>query len=177
MRSVGWSTYYKIGQKWTGTLSADTTIQEHRDRGDTYNGQFFTSGPLIDGVLGMKAYGSPAKRAKDDPQSSSNATGETPRIEGFTSRDGNVEFASTPNENHDFTAGYGFDRQDRDSDSLDRNRLERENYSLSHNGRWDIGNSELKFYGEKVDNKISRAGLLPRKQCHRRQVCPAAGHD
>ncbi|MBV5412483.1 catecholate siderophore receptor CirA [Klebsiella pneumoniae] len=143
----------KIGQKWTGTLSADTTIQEHRDRGDTWNGQFFTSGPLIDGVLGMKAYGSLAKRAKDDPQSSSNATGETPRIEGFTSRDGNVEFAWTPNENHDFTAGYGFDRQDRDSDSLDRNRLERENYSLSHNGRWDIGNSELKFYGEKVDNK------------------------
>lgn len=41
----------KIGQKWTGTLSADTAIQEHRDRGDTYNGQFFTSGPLIDGVL------------------------------------------------------------------------------------------------------------------------------
>jgi outer membrane receptor for ferrienterochelin and colicins len=143
----------KIGQKWTGTLSADTTIQEHRDRGDTWNGQFFTSGPLIDGVLGMKAYGSLAKRAKDDPQSSSNATGETPRIEGFTSRDGNVEFAWTPNENHDFTAGYGFDRQDRDSDSLDRNRLERENYSLSHNGRWDMGNSELKFYGEKVDNK------------------------
>lgn len=112
----------------------------------------------------MKAYGSLAKRAKDDPQSSSNATGETPRIEGFTSRDGNVEFAWTPNENHDFTAGYGFDRQDRDSDSLDRNRLERENYSLSHNGRWDIGNSELKFYGEKVDNKNpGRAGLLPRK--------------
>ncbi|MBZ4275629.1 TonB-dependent receptor, partial [Mycobacterium tuberculosis] len=54
----------KLGQKWTGTLSADTTIQEHRDRGDTYNGQFFTSGPLIDGVLGMKAYGSLAKRAK-----------------------------------------------------------------------------------------------------------------
>ncbi|ENM1806732.1 catecholate siderophore receptor CirA [Klebsiella variicola] len=143
----------KIGQKWTGTLSADTTIQEHRDRGDTWNGQFFTSGPLIDGVLGMKAYGSLAKRAKDDPQSSSSATGETPRIEGFTSRDGNVEFAWTPGENHDFTAGYGFDRQDRDSDSLDRNRLERENYSLSHNGRWDMGNSELKFYGEKVDNK------------------------
>ncbi|MCS6037284.1 hypothetical protein LNQ52_19160 [Klebsiella pneumoniae subsp. pneumoniae] len=70
----------------------------------------------------------PGKTRKDDPQSSSNATGETPRIEGFTSRDGNVEFAWTPGKNHDFTAGYGFDRQDRDSDSLDRNRLERENY-------------------------------------------------
>ncbi|HGU9821290.1 TPA: catecholate siderophore receptor CirA [Enterobacter cancerogenus] len=144
----------KIGQKWTGTLSVDSTIQEHRDRGDTYNGQFYTSGPLVDGVLGLKAYGSLSKREKDDQQSSSTtSTGETPRIEGFTSRDANVEFAWTPTENHDFTAGYGFDRQDRDSDSLDKNRLERHNYSLSHNGRWGVGNSELKVYGEKVDNK------------------------
>jgi outer membrane receptor for ferrienterochelin and colicins len=90
-----------------GTLSADTTIQEHRDRGDTTTASS-SSGPLIDGVLGMKAYGSLAKRAKDDQQSSSNASGETPRIEGFTSRDGNVEFAWTPTDNQDFTAGYGF---------------------------------------------------------------------
>ncbi|MEA7571684.1 hypothetical protein ONJ95_27085, partial [Salmonella enterica subsp. enterica serovar Virginia] len=42
----------------------------------------------------MKAYGSLAKREKDEQQSSATtATGETPRIEGFTSRDGNVEFA------------------------------------------------------------------------------------
>ncbi len=102
----------------------------------------------------MKAYGSLAKREKDDPQNSTTTdTGETPRIEGFSSRDGNVEFAWTPNQNHDFTAGYGFDRQDRDSDSLDKNRLERQNYSVSHNGRWDYGTSELKYYGEKVENK------------------------
>ncbi|WP_313574545.1 catecholate siderophore receptor CirA, partial [Pseudescherichia sp.] len=144
----------KVGQQWTGTLSADTTVQEKRDRGDTYNGQFYTSGPLVDGVLGMKAFGSLAKREKDkQAPSDTAATGETPRIEGFTSRDANVEFAWTPSENHDFTAGYGFDRQDRNSDSLDRNRLERQNYSLSHNGRWDVGTSELKVYGEKVDNK------------------------
>ncbi|ALR77403.1 catecholate siderophore receptor CirA [[Enterobacter] lignolyticus] len=144
----------KIGQQWHGSMTADATVQEHRDRGDTWNGQFFTSGPLIDGLLGVKAYGNLSKREKDNQQTSSTAaSGETPRIEGFTSRDANVEFAWTPNENHDFTAGYGFDRQDRDSDSLDKNRLERQNYSLSHNGRWDVGNSELKFYGEKVDNK------------------------
>ncbi|MGU0043550.1 hypothetical protein ACVXHA_15870 [Escherichia coli] len=46
-----------------------------------------------------------------------------------------------------------FDRQDRDSDSLDKNRLERQNYSVSHNGRWDYGTSELKYYGAKVENK------------------------
>ena len=145
----------KIGQKWSGTVTVDTTIQEHRDRGDTYNGQFFTSGPLIDGVLGMKAYGSLAKREKDDPQNSTTTdTGETPRIEGFSSRDGNVEFAWTPNQNHDFTAGYGFDRQDRDSDSLDKNRLERQNYSVSHNGRWDYGTT---VGGEWRHDKLSDA--------------------
>lgn len=152
----------KIGQRWQGTLTADTTIQEHRDRGDTYNGQFFTSGPLIDGVLGMKAYGSLSKREKDAQQRSSTAaSGEMPRIEGYTSRDGNVEFAWTPNDQHDFTAGYGFDRQDRDSDSLNKNRLERQNYALTHNGRWDAGNSEIKVYGEKVDNKNpSQSGVI-----------------
>ncbi|MBV8044092.1 catecholate siderophore receptor CirA [Pluralibacter sp.] len=152
----------KMGQQWHSSMTADATVQEHRDRGDTWNGQFFTSGPLIDGLLGVKAYGNLSKRDKDDQQkSSTTASGETPRIEGFTSRDANVEFAWMPNENHDITAGYGFDRQDRDSDSLDQNRLERQNYSVSHNGRWDVGNSELKFYGEKVDNKNpSQAGTI-----------------
>lgn len=70
----------KIGQKWSGTVTVDTTIQEHRDRGDTYNGQFFTSGPLIDGVLGMKAYGSLAKREKDDPQNSTTTIPEKRRV-------------------------------------------------------------------------------------------------
>lgn len=144
----------KVGSGWHGSVTADTTIQEHRDRGDTHKGQFFTSGPLIDDLLGVKLYGNLSKREKDQQQdSTSSATGESPRIEGFTSRDANVEFALTPHENHDFNFGYGFNRQDRDSDSLDKNRLERQNYSLGHNGRWDLGNSELKFYGEKVDNK------------------------
>ncbi len=150
----------KIGQKWHGSVTVDSTIQEHRDRGDTYNGQFFTSGPLIDGVLGMKAYGSLAKREKDEQQSSATtATGETPRIEGFTSRDGNVEFAWTPNENHDVTAGYGFDRQDRDSDSLDKNRLERQNYASDVYKRQPLAsvNQFLTFGGEWRHDKLSDA--------------------
>lgn len=65
MRWAAWSTLSpKIGQKWHGSVTVDSTIQEHRDRGDTYNGQFFTSGPLIDGVLGMKAYGSGETRKR-----------------------------------------------------------------------------------------------------------------
>ncbi|MCU5773182.1 catecholate siderophore receptor CirA [Erwiniaceae bacterium BAC15a-03b] len=143
----------KVGKAWHGTLSADTTLQQHRDRGDSYNGNFFTSGPLIDDLLGVKLYGGLGKREKDQQQPSDTGTnGLTPGIEGFTARNGNVEFALTPTDNQDIALGYGFNRQDRDSDSLDKNRLERQNYSVSHDGRWDFGNTELRFYGDKVDN-------------------------
>lgn len=140
----------KVGKSWHGTFTADTTVQEHRDRGDTWNGQFFTSGPLIDDVLGVKVSGNLAKREKDAQQQSS--TGETPRIEGFTNRNANVEFNWTPNQDHDFDFAYGRDRQDRDSDSLAKDRLDRETRAIGHHGRWDLGNSELRFYGEKIDN-------------------------
>ncbi|NWC61575.1 catecholate siderophore receptor CirA [Cedecea sp. P7760] len=143
----------KVGKAWHGTFTVDSTVQEHRDRGDTYNGNFFTSGPLIDDVLGVKVYGSLGKRQKDGQQTSTtNANGLTPQIEGFTSRNASTEFSWTPADNQDVTVGYGFDRQDRESDSLDKNRIERQDYSLGHNGRWDFGNTELRFYGDKIDN-------------------------
>lgn len=142
----------KVGTAWHGTLSADTTVQEHRDRGDSGNGNFFASGPLVDDLLGVKVYGALGKREKDQASSASGSAGE-PRIEGYTSRNANVEFSLTPTEDQDMTFGYGMDRQDRDSDSLDKNRIERENYSLGHNGRWGLANTELRFYGENIENK------------------------
>ena len=142
----------KVGTQWHGTLSADTTVQEHRDRGDSGNGNVFASGPLVDDLLGVKVYGALGKREKDQASSASGSTGQ-PRIEGYTSRNANVEFSLTPDKDQDITFGYGRDRQDRDSESLDKNRIERENYSLGHNGRWGGANTELRFYGEKIENK------------------------
>jgi len=142
----------KVGTQWHGTLSADTTVQEHRDRGDSGNGNFFASGPLVDDLLGVKVYGALGKRNKDQASSASGSNGQ-PRIEGYTSRNANVEFSLTPDKSQDITFGYGMDRQDRDSDTLDKNRIERENYSLGHAGRWGVANTELRFYGEKIENK------------------------
>ena len=145
----------KVGTQWHGTLSADTTVQEHRDRGDSGNGNFFASGPLVDDLLGVKVYGALGKRNKDQASSASGSNGQ-PRIEGYTSRNANVEFSLTPDKSQDITFGYGMDRQDRDSDTLDKNRIERENYSLGHAGRWGVANTELRFYGEKIENKNAK---------------------
>ncbi|BDH45177.1 catecholate siderophore receptor CirA [Salmonella enterica subsp. enterica serovar Choleraesuis] len=144
----------KAGSKWHGTVTLESTVQEHRDRGDTWGGQFYTSGPVIDDLLTMKLSGNLEKREKDDQQKSRTATtGESPRMEGYTTRNGNVEFNLTPDEANDINFGYGYNREDRDSDSLDKNRLERQNYFIGHAGRWAHGNSDLRFYSERVDNK------------------------
>ncbi|MGV3344910.1 catecholate siderophore receptor CirA [Enterobacteriaceae bacterium LUAb1] len=143
----------KVGKAWHGTVTVDTTLQEHRDQGDTWNGNFFTSGPLIADRLGVKVYGGLGKRQKDNKQpSATDSSGQSPMIEGFTTRNASTEFAWTPAENQEISASYGFDRQDRHSDSLDKNRIERQDYAIGHNGRWDFGNTELRFYGDKIDN-------------------------
>lgn len=144
----------KAGAKWHGTATLETTTQEHRSRGDSRGGQLFASGPLIDDLLSMKLSGSLEKREKDGQQrSTTSATGELPRIEGYTTRNGNVEFNLTPDKANDINFGYGYNREDRDSDSLNKNRLERQNYFIGHSGRWSHGNSDIRFYSERVDNK------------------------
>ncbi|WP_159564697.1 catecholate siderophore receptor CirA [Budvicia diplopodorum] len=143
----------KTKKTWSTNLSVDATIQEHRDTGDSYNTSLYTSGPLIDDLLGVKLFGNFAQRDKDQPKPSSvNASGFQGGIEGYKSRDGNVEFSVTPTDNQEVLLNYGFDRQDRNSDSLSQTRLERQNYGISHHGNWEIANSELRFYGEKLDN-------------------------
>ncbi len=82
----------KIGQKWSEIVTVDT-IQEHRDRGDTYNGQFFTSGPLIDGAGNGKLTAAWQNVKRMTRKTQRPPIPETLRIEGFSSGHGNVEFA------------------------------------------------------------------------------------
>ncbi|MDC9582430.1 catecholate siderophore receptor CirA [Xenorhabdus sp. PR6a] len=140
----------KNSNTWHGTISADTTIQEDRNHGDTYKGGFFASGPLIQDKLDVKVYGSLSDRGKDKGVK----IGKTaqPGFEGYTSRDANVDFKWTPDDKQEINFGYGFNRQDRDSDSLGDTRLERQNYSIDHRGRWKNATTELRFYGEDIDN-------------------------
>ncbi|WP_338804974.1 catecholate siderophore receptor CirA [Xenorhabdus griffiniae] len=138
---------------WHGTISVDATIQENRDHGDTYKGGFFASGPLIQDKLDVKVYGALGDRKKDEEVKTGNTV--QPGFEGYTSRDANVDFKWTPNNEQEINFGYGFHRQDRDSDSLGDTRLERQNYSIDHRGRWEKATTELRFYGENIDNYIT----------------------
>ncbi|MGO2335621.1 ligand-gated channel protein [Providencia sp.] len=55
----------KVGKEWQGSLRADTTITERQHSGNTGQGSFYASGPLVDGLLGIKLNGQYSKRGED----------------------------------------------------------------------------------------------------------------
>lgn len=144
----------KSSAVWHGTVSADTTIQQQRDRGDSYNSNFFVSGPLIQDRLNVKFYGDLGKHNKDKLLSTL-----SPRIEGYTARDINLAFAVTPDENQKITLDYGVNRQDRDSDSLNNSRLTRQNYALAHEKSTPWGKTELRYYGDSIENFTEKGNI------------------
>ncbi|WP_410015472.1 TonB-dependent receptor domain-containing protein [Sodalis sp. C49] len=56
----------KNSNKWQGSIGADFTMQEHSDSGNIFQNNFFLTGPLIDNILSMQAYGNYSKRDEDD---------------------------------------------------------------------------------------------------------------
>ncbi|SFC55910.1 outer membrane receptor for ferrienterochelin and colicins [Kosakonia oryzae] len=56
----------KNAKKWQGSIGSNLTVQEHSDSGDIFQNDFFVTGPLVDNILSMQAYGSYSKRDEDE---------------------------------------------------------------------------------------------------------------
>ncbi|HEU0123820.1 MAG TPA: TonB-dependent receptor [Bryobacteraceae bacterium] len=52
----------KVGERWTGTVTVDGTLQGNRDYGDTGKGSFYLTGPLVAQRLGLALRGSAFRR-------------------------------------------------------------------------------------------------------------------
>lgn len=146
---------------WVGSLQGDATIQEDRDSGDIYQTNAYASGPLIDGLLGLRVNGLFSHRGEDH------------FTNGFNEqrmRSGTAVFSLTPDEKNDFDFEIGRSLQDRNStpgksvaaekckkgvctpnDSSD-NLYTRTNYSVTHNGYYDFGNSTSYIQREETNN-------------------------
>ncbi|WP_028358269.1 ligand-gated channel protein [Brackiella oedipodis] len=150
----------KVPEKWSGSLRGEATIQEDRDSGDIFGGNFFLGGPLIDKTLGLQIYGKKQYRQEDDI------------IGGFNRQDttsGTAKLSLKAGDDHDFGLEMSRTLQDRDSmtgkstaevdprngrryeDS--KSRYSRNNYSLSHNGRWsDIFSTDSYVQYDETEN-------------------------
>ncbi|WP_447878521.1 ligand-gated channel protein [Serratia fonticola] len=146
---------------WVGSLQGDVTIQEDRDSGDIYQTNAYASGPLIEGLLGLRVNGLFSHRGEDH------------FTNGFNEqrmRSGTAVFSLTPDEKNDFDFEIGRSLQDRNStpgksvalencrkgvckpNSSSDNLYTRNNYSITHNGYYDFGNSTSYIQREETNN-------------------------
>ncbi|MCC4107126.1 ligand-gated channel protein [Serratia ureilytica] len=147
--------------EWKGSLHGDATLQENRDSGDLFQTNAYASGPLIEGLLGVRVNGLLSRRAEDKI------------VNGYNEqrmRSGTAVFTLTPDEKNEFDFEIGRSLQDRNStpgksvatercsrgkckpSSRSDNLYTRTNYSLTHNGYYDFGNSTSYIQREETNN-------------------------
>ena len=141
----------KVSKSWTGSLRAEGTFQEDSRSGNSLGTNFYLSGPIKQDLLGLSIYGGYLDRDEDEIANGFN---------GAENYNLNGRLALTPNKNHDIVLDFGRTRQDSSwlrGRSVDATTAstesvnERDNYSLTHTGRWGrLGTSTVSVYGEKA---------------------------
>ena len=116
----------KVGTEWTGSVTADYTYQEERDFGDTGGTSFYSSGPLVEGLLGLNVRGSFFDRQESDLNYGSGINvskrGPSP-VEGQNFNLG-ARLNFTPHDDHDFAVDFEKGRQRYNNDNCQLGTLD-----------------------------------------------------
>lgn len=154
----------KVPKQWTGELRGDATLQENRDSGDIYQGNFYLAGPLKTDLLGLQLYGQSTHRIEDDIENGFRGR----RAENLTAK-----LALTPSRHHDIVFEATAMRQLRSETvgktvaplppgtacprtgcpASSETDYRSEKYALSHTGRWGFGVSDSYIQQEEFDNR------------------------
>jgi len=159
----------KVASEWGGSVTQDYTYQENRDFGDTRNTSLYASGPLVDGLLGLQVRGSLFNRDESDL---SYGNGVDVSKRGLSPVDGGnnnlgARLALTPNEDHDVALDFERGRQKYNNDESqlggldvptgriygygDELRFEREQFALTHTGRFSFGTLDSSLMHNKTE--------------------------
>ncbi len=116
----------KVGTEWTGSITADYTYQEERDFGDTGGTSFYSSGPLVEGLLGMNVRGRFFDRQESNLTYGSginvNRRGPSP-VEAQNFNLG-TRLNFTPHDDHDFALDFEKGRQKYNNDNCQLGNLD-----------------------------------------------------
>ncbi|MEY0887791.1 ligand-gated channel protein [Providencia rettgeri] len=157
----------RVQQEWTTSLRADATITERKNSGNTGQGSFYTSGPLIDGLLGVKLQGQYSHRGEDKI------------INGFNRQimaSGGATVSLTPDDKNTFDAEFKRDNQHRDDregytskrgDGSGFSKYELTHMALTHTGIYDIASTDTYIQYDETKNpgrKMTAEDLVFRNQ-------------
>ncbi|MGL4777545.1 MAG: TonB-dependent receptor domain-containing protein, partial [Aeromonas veronii] len=147
------------GLAWQGSVHADSTFQENKDAGNSFQTDAYTAGSLIDGVLGLRFNGQLAHRGEDK------------FTQGFAeqeTRSGTAVLSFKPDDHNRFDLEASRSLQDRNrtaGNSLAAKakdnlyRYERTNYALTHDGQYDFGSSSSYLQQETNSNPARKMEL------------------
>ena len=171
----------KVANEWTGNIGIDRTFNESSQFGDSNTVNTYISGPLVKDKLGLSLrashYDRDASNIKYGDGAEVSKRGKSP-VEGKNYAVG-AKLNFTPVDNHDFYFDAYSSRQKYNNDKSqlgdlntaksskgydDRLRFEKEQYTLGHMSRFDIGTlessilrSETETIGRLIPGKIGQS--------------------
>ncbi len=155
----------KVPKEWHGTLSAWGVFQKEKDQGNTRSMDFWLGGPIKDEVMGLQVSGRVQRRGEDDIYYPANATS---GANGQRAHSLDVKLTVKPAANQDVTLNIGREQLSylatpgksaapltsaTAKTQIVETAHDRDYWSLTHEGRWDLGNTTLSLYGERGSQK------------------------
>ncbi|GAB1437841.1 TonB-dependent siderophore receptor [Providencia sp.] len=147
----------KVTNEWHGSVTTGAIIQENSDSGNSTDGNFYLSGPLVKDKLGLQLYGGGDYRQEDKIE------------DGHHKKDNKsltAKLTFTPMENQTFLLEAGRTTQEREEkpghslaptsefngkarpNKHSEIHNDRNHFALTYKGDWDSFNTELSVYQE-----------------------------
>ena len=165
----------KVSDKWSGSVQAESTFNEHDEFGDSRETSVYASGPLVEETLGLQVRGRFYERdasrltytEADGTKTPVSQRGPSP-VEGDIYSLG-AKLTLTPNENHDLWLDGETSRQKFNNDEgqlgtlddpqgqvrgySDELRFERQQVAIGHTGRFASGTLESSLMRNVTETK------------------------
>ncbi|MDR3228099.1 MAG: TonB-dependent receptor [Puniceicoccales bacterium] len=167
----------KVATKWGGSIGADYLYQLDGRLGDALSENFYLSGPIFEDKLGLSLWGRGHHRSEDRMGVAGNSPARIGAREAEINSVG-ARLTYTPTHDHDISLEGGSTHQTYtgtagktgtmgDAAGYDPSlRFNRDYYSLSHQGRWGIGTSDMALQYETAETKGRRVtgppNIVPR---------------
>lgn len=148
----------KETEEWHGSLTTEITVQEDESAGDYGRVGFTLSGPVIKDKLFLRSYGSWDYRQADD---ANHNPGSSPLDGFYESDDKYIDNTLTwlIDDVNELDVNYGYSNRLQDITTLERHAL-----GLTHRGDYEFGQTELKVYGDQVQNDYGHGNRLGEMQ-------------
>lgn len=148
-----------VTKEWHGSVGVGGTLQHNRDAGDSIDGDFYLSGPLIENKLGLQLYGGGYLRQEDKivyGQGKNNNKNITAKL-AFTPTDNQTILleAGRTTLQRTTTPGKSMSQFTIRGGKADENKMletnnDRNHWALTYKNQFDILHSELSVYQEQT---------------------------